>query len=105
MNLLGKELEESILDLSQNPSVRLLRDLSLNHIYCRLVLSLFKNIFKLETTVGWLYNTCNGRIWGKISGLQALDNHMQSHVWVETGEELSYVWLFILWGYIQIISG
>ena len=80
MNLLGKELEESVLDLSQNPSVRLLRDLSLNHIYCRLVLSLFKNIFKLETTVGWLYNTCNGRIWGKISGLQALDNHMQSHV-------------------------
>ena len=44
MYLLGKELEESILDLSQNPSVRLLRDLSLNHIYCRLVLSLFKNI-------------------------------------------------------------
>lgn len=88
---MGKELEERVLDLPQNLLVRLLRDLSLNHIYCRLVLSLLKNIFKLETTAGWLYNTCNGRILGKISGLQALDNQMQSRVKVGKGEEQRYV--------------
>lgn len=59
---LGKELEGSVLDIPKNPSMRLLKHLSLSHIYCRLVLSLFKNIFKLETTAGWLYNTCNCKI-------------------------------------------
>lgn len=44
----------------------------------RLVLSFLRNILKLETTAGWLYNTC--RILVEISGLQVLDNHMKCHV-------------------------